>query len=309
MEGIECNFCKKTFKNSSVLKNHKQTAKYCLKIQKENNITDIKENLKICEYCEKTFASSTLKRHQSTCKIKNSEINIEKEKIKELENDNIQLQKEVSMLKKHIIELNSQILEYKDDIIKYKDEIKDYEMKLTELKGELTVYKKDHECLLDIAKQPKSHNYTTNNNKILNISSSIDFTDINKIRDIIENNYTMEYFLDGQKGFAKFALENLLIDDEGNLKYICTDPSRQIFKYKDSLGDIQKDVEARKLTNYLVDGGLRKKALDLTNNLYMENDNINIDKMTIALQRQESLMKLKDDNNVFKKELVAMTTV
>ncbi len=302
MEGIECNFCKKTFKNSSVLKNHKQTAKYCLKIQKENNNSDIKENLKICEYCEKTFASSTLKRHQSTCKIKNNEFLLEKEKIKELEKSNNQLQKEVDMLKKYIIELNSQLIEYKDDI-------KEYEMRLTELKGELTVYKKDHECLLDIAKQPKNHNYTTNNNKILNITSSIDFTDMNKIRDIIENNYTMEYFLDGQKGFAKFAIENLLIDDEGNLKYICTDPSRQIFKYKDSLGDIQKDVEARKLTNYLVDGGLRKKALDLTNNLYMENNSINIDKMTIALQRQESLMKLKDDNNIFKKELVAMTTI
>ena len=31
--------------------------------------------------------------------------------------------------------------------------------------------------------------------------------------------------------------------------YVCTDPSRQIFKYKDISGELKKDVEAKKLTN------------------------------------------------------------
>ena len=138
----------------------------------------------------------------------------------------------------------------------------------------------------------------------------MDFNDKNKIKEIIENNYNMDYMLDGQKGFAKFAVENLLKDEDGNLKYVCTDPSRQIFKYKDTLGDIQRDVEAKKLTNYLVDGGIKEKTLCITNNWCVEDEGkIDIDKLNIIIDKQNALLNLKENNTLFKKELVAMTTI
>jgi hypothetical protein len=280
METNICNFCNKSFKNRSNLRNHQQTAKYCLKIQKENENISIVENFKECEYCQKSFASNVIKRHIENCKNKKEKYIFDNEKIKELEIENQELKEKVNKLN---------------------DE-------LNELRGELKVYKKDHDYLIDIARQPKSS--ITNNNKILNISSCIDFTDINKIRDIIDNNFNIEYILDGQKGFAKFALDNLLRDDDGNLKYMCTDPSRNIFKYKDNLGDIQKDVEAKKLTNYLVDGGIKKKALDLTASWFTDdNGDIDLEKFKLALEKQESLMRIKEDNNIFKKELIALTTI
>ena len=151
---------------------------------------------------------------------------------------------------------------------------------------------------------------TNNNNKILNITSTIDFNDSDKVKNIIQNNYSLEYFLDGQKGIADFALKNLLKDENGNLSYVCTDPSRQIFKYKDTTGSIHKDVEAKKLTEYLVDGGLNKKVIDVSSDWFIdENGNIDTQKFQIALEKQQLMLNLKEDNNVFKKELVAKTSI
>ena len=49
----------------------------------------------------------------------------------------------------------------------------------------------------------------------------------------------------------------LLKDEQGKLKYICTDAARQIFQFKDEDGSIQKDVRATKLTKALLDGELK----------------------------------------------------
>lgn len=50
-------------------------------------------------------------------------------------------------------------------------------------------------------------------------------------------------------------------DEEGKLKYICTDPSRQVFQYKNEDGKIQKDVRVTKLTKALFDTELKKIEL------------------------------------------------
>ena len=292
MEGVICEFCDKSFKSISILRNHKQTAKYCLKIQKEKNPENVKENFKKCNFCLKSFAYNVIKRHVDKCKIKS-----------EKDNEDID-----SNTNKEYLDI---IKELEIENKNLKEDVKELTDKLNELKGELNVYKKEHECLIDIAKQPKTtSSYITNNNKILNITSTMDFNDKNKIKEIIENNYNMDYMLDGQKGFAKFAVENLLKDEDGNLKYVCTDPSRQIFKYKDTLGDIQRDVEAKKLTNYLVDGGIKEKTLCITNNWCVEDEGkIDIDKLNIIIDKQNALLNLKENNTLFKKELVAMTTI
>jgi len=292
MEPAICEFCAKSFKSVSILKNHKQTAKYCLKIQKEKNPENVKENFKKCNFCLKSFAYNVIKRHVDKCKIK-SEKDTD---INDINNEYLDIIKELEIENENL-----------------KNELNALKGELNELKGELNVYKKDHECLLDIAKQPKTtSSYITNNNnnKILNITSTMDFNDKDKIKELIENNYNMEYMLDGQKGFAKFAVENLLKDEEGNLKYVCTDPSRQIFKYKDTLGDIQRDVEAKKLTNYLVDGGIKEKTLCITNNWCLEDEGkVDVDKLNTIIDKQNSMLNIKDNNTLFKKELIAMTTI
>ena len=112
----------------------------------------------------------------------------------------------------------------------------------------------------------------TINNTTLNITTSLDFNDTDKIKNIINDDFNIEYAVNGQKGLARFVTDKFLTDKDGNLLYICTDPSRQIFKYKDSAGEIKKDIEAKKLTNYIVDGGIKQKTLDVANEWYTDEE-------------------------------------
>ena len=165
----------------------------------------------------------------------------------------------------------------------------------------------DHKCIQEIAKQPKNIN---NNNKTLNLINSLNLSDTEQIKDLIDNNYNLDYIFSGQKGCAKFALENIIKDEDGNLKYICSDPSRFVYKFKDENGNIQKDLDAKKLTNLLVESGIKTKVSDLANKWWTdENGKTNIDKFELLLDKTESIRYLSEDNTEFKKELASMTTI
>ena len=137
----------------------------------------------------------------------------------------------------------------------------------------------------------------------------MDFKNIEKAKSLIDDRLNINYIVDGQKGLARFVKDTLLTDDQGNLLYICTDPSRHIFKYKDSTGEIKKDIEAKKLTSYILDSGIRTKSADIGNQWCKDDDgDIDINKFNIMLEQQQNIMKLRDDNNTFKKELASITS-
>lgn len=105
-------------------------------------------------------------------------------------------------------------------------------------------------------------------------------------------------------------LENIIKDDNGNLKYICSDPSRFVYKFKDENGNIQKDVDAKKLTNLLVESGIKNKVSNLANDWWTdENGRTNVDKFELLVDKTESIRCLEEDNTEFKKELAAMTSI
>jgi len=124
----------------------------------------------------------------------------------------------------------------------------------------------------------------TNNN--LNILSSIDFNNLEKIKDLIENKLNANHVVDGQKGIAQFVVDSFLKDDNGNLLYKCTDTSRNIFKYKNREGEINKDVEAKKLISYIVDGGIKGKSVEIARDLYTDEGIIDITKYEIMNEPQ-----------------------
>jgi hypothetical protein len=284
---MECQFCKKQLKTISSLNHHQTTAKYCLKIQGK---TDDKFT---CEFCKKVFTTKdNLRTHNNSCKEKKEKIALtEKEKIK---NSYISVVNENSELKDTIENL-------KDIIEKMKEELYD-------LKGQIKILSKNNDCLQDIAKQPKISN-SNNNNKILTIQSHFDFNNTEHVKQLIEEKYDRKYLFQGQKGVAQFAADYILKDDNGEFKYICTDPSRQIFKYKDSEGFIKKDIEAKKLTGFLVNSGIQEKTHDVAIEFWTdENGEVDGEKCSTLLEPAQSVKNIKNDNTVFKKELINIIT-
>ena len=283
---MECEFCNKILSTVYSLKTHQKTVKSCL--QKQGKINQINFE---CEFCLKNFTSKdNLNTHYKICKekIKDSVVEEELDKIKE----------------EHRQELDKIKEEHRQEIDKLKEEN-------NLLKGKLSILENNQNCIYDIAKQPKiANSNTNNNNKILSINSHMDFNNTEHVKKIIEEKYDTKYLFQGQKGVAQFAVDYILKDDNGELRYVCTDPSRQIFKYKDSEGCIKKDVEAKKLTGFLVNSGIQEKTHNVAIDFWTDDDGeINGQKCSALLEPAQSVKNIKEDNTVFKKELVNITCI
>jgi len=279
----KCEYCETLFSTKSNLCNHQKTAKFCL-----NKRKIINEEYK-CS-CQKIFTTKiTFDRHKKICNISDI-INPYKENCMKLENENkIYIEK----------------LKNKDEQLKDKDEqIKDKDKHIKELEDKLA-----NIALAGVTKSTTTNNIS-NNNKILNISA-LDINDIDKIKSILDDKFDHNYIIDGQKGVAQFLVDHYLKDDEGKLKYVCTDPSRQIFKYKDDLGDIQKDVKAKKLTKTLIDGGLKEQNSTKSECWWTKDDGkTNTNRFTILQPKTSEISGLSiSENTLFANELSAITTI
>jgi len=280
-----CQHCQKLFSTKSNLYNHQKTAKYC--IEKRKNTIVVNEEHKC--YCEKIFnCQRTFNRHKKTCNFYDLIIPY----IEKLKNKDEQIETQNKIYLEQIETQNKIYLEQLDNKDK---QIKELQDKLTSI------------ALAGVSKSTTINNI---NNKILNISP-LDLNDSEKLKNILESKFDTNYILDGQKGLAHFAKDHFLKDDDGNLNYVCTDPSRQTFKYKDELGDIQKDVKAKKLTKILIDAGLKEKNNTISNDWWTSYEGkINNDRFTTLQPKASEIHSISEvDNTLFVNELSAITTL
>jgi beta-xylosidase len=281
IEEFKCEYCNKILSSKQYLENH---IKKC-------EIIEEKEEFK-CEYCNKILSTKQmLENHKNICIIKkDKEIKVLKEKLESKD-------KELKEKDKLNIRLKLQNENYEKQVEKQEEQNKVLLNKLENLASKA----------ID---KPTSivSNTTTNNN--LNIATSMDFDNIEHIKNLIDNYLTINHIVDGQKGIANFVKETMLIDDNGIPKYVCTDPSRNIFKYKDTNGEIKKDVEAKKLTGSVIKGGIRAKTALLGNEWVEREENSNnyLNKLEIMMEFQENIHKLGDNNTSFRKELALITS-
>ena len=56
-------------------------------------------------------------------------------------------------------------------------------------------------------------------------------------------------------------------------------------KFKNMKGEIEKDFEAKKLTNYLVDAGIKDKAINISSNWCQNDGKIDQDKFMIISEK------------------------
>jgi len=284
-----CEYCDKSFSTKSNLSYHQKTAKYCL----EKRETEYKEYK--CS-CEKNFTTKiNYDRHKKICNI-NDIINPYKE-------ENIKLENQNKIYLKNIEDKDKQ-LENQNKI--YLKQLEDKDKHIKELEAQLASI-----ALAGVTKSTTTNNNISNiNNKILNISP-LDLNDSEKFKTILDSKFNTNYILDGQKGLAHFAKDHFLKDDDGKLKYVCTDPGRQTFKYKDELGDIQKDVKAKKLTKILMDAGLKEKNNTVAVDWWTSDEGkINNDRFTTLQPKASEIHSMSEvDNTLFVNELSAITTL
>ena len=266
---LNCEYCKKEFQSKSVLARHQKTAKYCIKLQQNIN-TNIESISYKCSFCSKTYTSNeNLLKHSKNCLEKLKSIISEKEEI--------------------ILDLEGEVAQLKE------------ENRMIEIKTEKSMLEKQTKHLQstvdEIAKQPR----TTNNNKIL-ITTPLDLSK-ESVKTAIDAGFSHEHLALGQKGVAQFAYNNILKDSDGKLKYVCTDPSRQIFQYKSNDGKIQKDIRATKLTKAILNGDIKQTShkiawdnmKDGNNEIFMEYTNY-----------YQNIQGMEDDNTDFRKELSSL---
>jgi hypothetical protein len=274
---VKCEFCDNMFVNDNSLKNHQRITKYCLVKQKKQ----IK-----CECCGTlSFSQNDFENHQNNC------ITFLKSKIKELQDENkdiIYFQNKIEFYEKQIDEKNEQLIE-KDNQIKH---LQDQIVSITKT----------------AVSKPTTTNNTNINNKIMNMS--VLNLDSDNVKSIINDKYNLDVISDGQKGVAKFATNFLLKDSDGNLNYICTDPSRKIFKYKNNSGELEKDINAQRLTDILTDNGILNTTARLSTGHWTNDDgSVDNDKVSNLINKVFEINSLKEDNTIFKNELIAQTSI
>ena len=304
-----CQYCNNEFINLTSIRSHQKKSKYCLKLQNKEFI---------CNGCNKIFhISNDLDIHKNNC------VDNLKQKIILLETNNKSLEDETrdnKTLEEKIKSLEEKIKDLEDenkDIQYYQNKIEFYEKQFTD--KDILLIEKDNQIKhlqeqiisvtkVAVAKPTTTTNNTTINNRILNMSV-LNFND-NNVKHIIDNKYNADVIAGGQKAVAKFATNYLLTDSDGNLNYVCTDVSRKIFKFKNGFGELEKDVNAKKLTNILSENGLFEKTSNISQQFWTNEDgSIDQDKFLSIVEKASEIKNIKDDNTIFKNELANMTSM
>jgi len=296
---MECEFCKKTLSNKSNLTNHQKTNKKCLSVQEKEGrqLNEIKLNE--CVFCNKIFSEQNLKIHLLCCK---------KKKIKDSEKEIDEIEKEN---KRKIEEIEKEYERKIEKLEKENEKLKN-ELEICGLRKELEIkdklYKDEHNTIKKIALQPRT-NTNNNTNNTNNIIGNLNLSDTERIKGIIEREFTTDDILDGQKGLANFAFQKILKDENGNLVYACVDSSRKMFKFKDVNGNVIKDINTQKLTEAFVLCDISNITNAKSQEFWANEDGTqNHHKYNVISNPAAEIMNLKYNNITFREQLVNLTT-
>jgi hypothetical protein len=237
---------------------------------------------KKCEFCSNTFKDSyKLKIHQKKAKYC------------------LEIQGKTNIEKENVEKLLEKLTALSTENIQLKCENTQLKCENTFLRNENEEFKK---TIADIAKTPQTINNTTNTtqNNLLMLTPF----ELNRERfsNMIKESFTKDYMIEGQKGVAKFAVDKLLRDENGKLQYVCTDPSRQIYKFKTIEGEMERDVKARKLTKSIVEE-LKKKAQNITLQTVTDDSDV----FMLLTNNFQDINDLEEDNAEFRNTLASLT--
>ncbi len=306
---VICEYCNHSFSSRGSLYNHQHKTIYCLEIQKTFK-PDILLKKFECKWCIKSYTrNENLLEHQIICK-KNPNIDIDliklkyEEEIKKYKEENDNLKQKLYDSEKRCIELQARLEERTNS----KEEFKE-------------LHSKREECIEKIAMQPKSNTSNTQNTLNSQIINNLPIFNLTakQLEEEAEEGFSLDLFLQGQVGVAKFTINIARKNHDDKLPWIVSDHVRGIFKTKDKDGNIIIDRKAQKLTEMVMEA-VKKKNQEHHDSFYPkrdyksddERDEAEIDRVgKIELDDQMraddcymDIMKMKRDNSVFMKNLI-----
>ena len=267
----------------------------------------------VCENCNKTFTTKyTLKTHlerNKKCIISRGiEItsNFICKSCNHISMKNSDFQIHLSNCTKYIIDIaqksyDTKLIEKDNEINRMTQIISDQKETIKKLEAKL---EKFENILLDSKTEKKATtNNTTNNNIVIN-NNSLNLNDIPKMSAFLEEKMDKDVIAGGQKGLA-LLLSNTVLKD----KYKCVDPSRQNFEFTNELGEVERDVKAKKLTNALIKSDICSKAGERGIQLWKKEDG-STDSLRHDAHSKKVLemIMFSQDNSTFRSELSALTS-
>jgi hypothetical protein len=225
-----------------------------------------------CNYCESEIIKYNLSKHQKseTCiKIK---ILLDKQK-----NKYESLLNEKDILLKNLEDKNKELL---DNIIKLNETNNNMKNDIKILEKSSNEYRKIVEKAATKSTNTTVKNNNYNNNYLNYISTEpIKFSDMKKQLKNIVNNESVMY---NDEAFHNHIVDNILKDNNGKDKILCTDINRKNFTYKDeSSGKLISDPELDKLRDQLRNGMdiklIRRNLLNELVDEYEDNGRMGID--------------------------------
>jgi hypothetical protein len=209
-----------------------------------------------CEFCEISFKrKGDLVRHNQSikCKEKQNKFNLN---IK-LNNNILNLEKELEQYKLKLVEKENKIKELTEDNNKLNLKNNSLKLENETLKSENKSLEKSNESFRNIVeksatKSTKTVNTNTyNRNNYLNYVSSEPIR-FGEIQQKINNLITTKTIMYDTDNFNNYITKNILKDENGKNKVLCTDINRKNFTYKDETsGQMICDPELEKLREKL----------------------------------------------------------
>jgi hypothetical protein len=316
----QCQFCNREFSSKSNLTAHLSKAKYC--ISKRNNPGEISVIDYKCDFCNKSFTSKHfLLTHSEKCRSKT------------LHDQNTLL---VKRLEDQNIVYETKLQEQKEQKIFYETKLQEqknlYENKLQERDSVISLFKDQISALQDKlgcvalagVTKPTNVQTTTTNTNITQILTPFNLNE-DDIFSIVQHKLDENSFLNAQKGVAKFCVENILKDEDGKMRMICTDPSRERFKYMDENGVVKEDIQARQFLEKIYPPlhlASEKLYCNIIENCNKSREKIEkgeekIDPYRVKVREEAAdkawveirLIRDEDSNKNFRKELAIRSTV
>jgi hypothetical protein len=333
---ITCEFCGKTFSSKSNLYTHLTKAKYC--ISKRNITNPIPAVTFKCIHCEKFFTTKQFSEiHKTKC---NKKIIKEQSVLEKLEEQKIffesKLQEQKTLFEIKLQEKDFTITSLKEKNVCIQEQLKIiFESKLQEKDSTITAFKEQisylQEQLASVALigASKSSSITTNNNSnnttnITQILTPFNLDD-DDLMAIVKHKFDEKTFLNAQKGVAKLCYEYIIKSEEGKMRLVCTDPSRERFRYMDEKGLIKEDLKARNFIEkiyppiHLVGQELYEKTIEKCNTIKQKiaKGEDDTDKYLIQIREEAAdkawleirMIKSEDTNKTLRKELSISSNV